>query len=112
MANPNPSPATRFKPGKSGNPTGRSSVELENLNKASRIASELKLKALSCLQEYVDTKESAGEILGALMSADAVRLFKEVEDRAHGTPAQSMKHTGDGDNGEIIFKTVYNQKPE
>lgn len=94
MANPNPSPSTRFKPGQSGNPSGRSSEELMKLNEAARIAADLKLKALSCLQEYVNGEDiNAAQILGALMSADALRLFKEVEDRAHGTPKQAVDHT-------------------
>lgn len=94
MANPNPSPETRFEPGKSGNPSGRSSQELKNLNEAARIASDLKLKALSCLQEYASSKESPLDVIQALMNADAVRLFKEVEDRAHGTPKASTELTG------------------
>lgn len=64
------------------------------LNEAARIAADLKLKALSCLQEYVNGKGiNESEILSALMSADALRLFKEVEDRAHGTPKQAVDHT-------------------
>lgn len=98
MANPNPSPETRFKPGQSGNPSGRSSEELKNLTEAARISSELKLKALSCLQERVSKDDlTADQALELLMSADALRLFKEAEDRAHGTPRQSIDHmSGDG----------------
>jgi hypothetical protein len=109
MANPNPSPATRFKPGQSGNPSGRSSAELKNLNEAARIAAELKLKALSSLQEFVQSVKNAEDIVAALTSADVVRLFKEAEDRAHGTPKQSVEHAGEN-GGAIVFKTVYEER--
>lgn len=39
--------------------------------------------------------ETASEVISVLMNADAVRLFKEVEDRAHGTPKQAVELAGD-----------------
>lgn len=94
MANPNPSPATRFQKGVSGNPSGRSSEEQSAHLEAAKIAAALKLKALSCLQEKVsgtgEDKIDDNQLLAMLMNADALRLFKEVEDRAHGTPKQSV----------------------
>jgi hypothetical protein len=76
MANPNPSPETRFKP---GHALGGKTAEQRRF-------------------EY-----EAAEIA-------AMRLFKDSEDRAHGTPRQSVEHSGQGENGEIIFKTVYHTK--
>lgn len=98
--NPNPSPETRFKPGQSGNPSGRSSEELKAHVEAAKIAAKLKLEALSCLQELV-TNETDGEkltkedIISMLMNGDALRMFKEVEDRAYGTATQSINNTHD-----------------
>ena len=98
MANPNPSPATRFKPGQSGNPSGRSKVELENMNKAAKIASALTLRALSSLQERVKgNRRLTDDELALLLSPEARNMIKEAQDRAHGTPKQSLDHTsGDG----------------
>lgn len=41
-----------------------------------------------------------------LLDGDVLRLFKDSEDRAHGTPKQSVEHGGEG-GGPIMFKTVY-----
>lgn len=94
MANPNPSPSTRFKKGQSGNPSGRSSEELKAHSEAAKIAAELKLKALTCLQESVTAQDgeeiNLNEVLAKLMNADALRMFKEVEDRAYGTSGQTV----------------------
>lgn len=92
MANPNPSPETRFKKGQSGNPSGRSKQELENMHKSAVIASELTLKALSSLQESVESGEDVSpEMLALLLSADTRGMIKEAQDRAHGTPAATVR---------------------
>lgn len=85
--NPNPSPATRFKPGQSGNPSGKSSEQLVAENEAARISATLRLAALSCLQEKVNTGELSPD---ELISSDNLRLFKDSEDRAHGQPDQNV----------------------
>lgn len=96
MANPNPSPSTRFKKGQSGNPSGRSSEELKNLSEAAKIASELTLKALSSLQEKVNSGETLTEDdLALLLCADTRGMIKEAQDRAHGTPSQDINHRSD-----------------
>jgi hypothetical protein len=71
MANPNPSPATRFKPGQSGNPGGRSKTAL----------SDAMLKHL--------TPESADQIMSVVTSlalkgeAWAIQM---LWDRSEGKP--------------------------
>lgn len=94
MANPNPSPKTRFKPGQSGNPSGRSAEELRAMNEAAKIAANLTLKALSSLQERISQGEKLSEAdLALLLSADTRGMIKEAQDRAHGTPRQAVDHT-------------------
>jgi hypothetical protein len=90
MANPNPSPATRFKPGETLNPLGKTSEQRKAEVKAAEIAAQLRLAILSRMQERVD----AGEDVEALLTSDALRLFKDSEDRAHGTPKASTEVTG------------------
>ena len=87
--NKDPSHETRFKPGVSGNPSGRSSEELVAMNEAAKISANLRLAALSCLQGKVD----AGEDLLEYLDANILNLFKQSEDRAHGTPKQYVDST-------------------
>lgn len=94
MANPNPSPSTRFKKGQSGNPSGRSSKELKAINQAAKKAAILREKALSSLQEKID----AGADPLELIDANMLKLFKDSEDRAHGTPQASTTIKGDENN--------------
>ena len=97
--NPNPSPGTRFKPGQSGNPSGKS-TEVQLLEQQAALSAvKLRHWALSSLQE----KMEAGTLeLDDVLKADALRLFKDSEDRAHGTPKQSVEHAGEGGGPLII----------
>jgi molecular chaperone GrpE (heat shock protein) len=48
--------------------------------------------------------------LARLAMEGDMQAIKEVGDRLDGRPAQAVQHSGDGANGEIIFKTVYETK--
>jgi hypothetical protein len=89
--NPDPSPETRFKPGVSGNPSGRSTEERLAMHEAAKISANLRLAALSSLQDKV----TSGADLLEYLDANILKLFKDSEDRAHGTPQQSVNHTSD-----------------
>ena len=102
MANPNPSPETRFT--SSGNPAGKTAAQRKAEVQAAEIAAQLRLKALIRMQESVD----AGEMDAMELAKDGfLRLMKDSEDRAHGTPKATV--AGAGENGEhtVLFKTVY-----
>lgn len=101
MANPNPSPETRFQPGQSGNPGGKTSEHREAEIKAAEIAAQLRLAMLSRMQELLAEGSDAVE----LMTGDALRLFKDSEDRAHGAPKQVNEIAGK-DGGPITFADV------
>jgi hypothetical protein len=95
MANPNPSPLTRFG-AENGNPSGagKSKGQRAAEIKAAEISAQLRERALSELLEKVE----AGEIKAhELIDANSLRLFKDSEDRAHGTPKQAMDLTSDGE---------------
>lgn len=97
MANPNPSPETRFKPGQSGNPSGKSSEQVEREKAASEIASRITLIGVS----YVQEKLESGELdVMDILNADMMRFIKEAQDRAHGTPKTSTELSGP--NGSAI----------
>jgi hypothetical protein len=91
--NPNPSPETRFQPGESGNPGGKTSeqrkLEIENAERATRIAGKL-LVAL-------DDAMADGAQLN-LIGPAVLKLIKDSQDRGLGTPKQSILHGNDPDN--------------
>ena len=104
MANPNPSPATRFKKGQSGNPGGKSEGQRTAEIEAARISAELRLQALSSLQELVGEGHMSVEQLQMILDPSTLKLFKDSEDRAHGTPSQSIAHTSP--DGSMSTKEV------
>lgn len=106
--NPNPSPETRFKPGQSGNPSGRSSEELKALNESARIAANLRLKVLSSLQDMMKDRELNADDLKLLLDGGTLKLFKDSEDRAHGTPKQSVDNTSSDGSMAALFASINN----
>ena len=90
MANPNPSPETRFKPGQVANPLGKTSEHRRLEVEAAEMAAKLRHKLLSGMMEKID----AGASVDELLTGDALRLFKDSEDRAHGTPKSATEISG------------------
>jgi hypothetical protein len=115
--NPNPSPETRFKPGDSGNPVGKSSeqrrLEIANAERATRIRARM-LEALEAELDRLD-REDEGEAktaATAAIKADILKLLKDTEDRGLGTPLQSVKHTGDGEAPVHLVQHVVIDPPK
>lgn len=111
--NPNPSPATQFKPGKSGNPGGKTAEHVAAERKAAEMAAKMRVRILSSMQEKLE----AGVDPLELLSGDIVRLFKDSEDRAHGTPKQALDHTSsDGSMtpqpSRIIIEAAYDDSDD
>lgn len=91
MANPNPSPETRFKP---GNPGGGKTSEQKRLEyEAAEMAARSRHKILSVIAEKLDGMKNDDPEAIAMLNSDMLRLFKDSEDRAHGTPKQAVDHT-------------------
>jgi hypothetical protein len=107
--NPNPSPETRFQPGSTPNPGGKTK-ELKALEtEAALMAAKLRHAQLSSMMERLEGGTDALDLL----SPDALRLFKDSEDRAHGTPKASTEITGDAARPvSIVQYTVIDPKPE
>lgn len=82
MANPNPSPSTRFKPGQSGNPAGSS----KNRRLTSALLRQIEERGLD------DQFINAG--LTAAMSGD-FRFWSYIYDRIDGRMGDSDKETAD-----------------
>ena len=94
MANPNPPPfpeETKWKPGQSGNPGGKTSaqrkMEIENAERATRI----RMRLLQAIDEAEMTPELTSEVL---------KLIKDSEDRGLGTPTNKQAFT-DSDGNDI-----------
>ncbi len=92
MANPNPSPETRFKKGEAANPGGKTKeqkrLEIE--------AAEMALKARHAMLSRMLEKMESGEEVMEMIDPANLKLIKDSEDRAHGTPSQSVDVTTDG----------------
>jgi len=86
MANSNPSPKTRFKKGNAANPGGKTKDQKRAEMTAATMAAELRARMLSAIMEKVDAGEDALDYL----NSDALRLFKDSEDREFGTPVQMI----------------------
>jgi hypothetical protein len=98
MANPNPSPETRFG-AENGNPSGagKSKGQRAAEIKAAEISAQLRERALSELLERVKGKDRlSDQDLEGLLNPATLKLFKDSEDRAHGTPKQAVDHTTNG----------------
>jgi hypothetical protein len=91
--NKDPSPDTRFKAGQSGNPGGKAKGQREAEIKAAEISAKMRLKILSSLQVKFKADEFTEDDYAMLLSAGTLKLFKDSEDRAHGTPKQSVDNT-------------------
>ena len=96
MANPNPSPSTRFG-AENGNPIsgGKSAKQKEAEYRAAEDAAELRARMLSIIKENT---EGDDEALLHFLRPDVLKLFKDSEDRAHGTPQASTVLKGDEAN--------------
>lgn len=98
MANPNPSPATRFRPGNNANPNGRP--------KGSSITARIRAR---CAQESGNGKTIA-ERIGDRFVAEALSgkfpFAKEVLDRVDGKVTERFEHSGSGGGPIVIDAAV------
>jgi hypothetical protein len=90
MANPNPSPETRFTPGQSGNPGGFTAEQVEKRKANRDRAFALEEKMLSALERDMTQNEAA--ILQHIR-ADVLRLIHTAIERVDGKPQQRVDAT-------------------
>lgn len=89
--NPNPSPDTRFgganaNPSGAGKSKGQRKAEIEAAEKAAILRAKM-------ISELLEKYDSAEMDLSELIDPSVLKLFKDSEDRAHGTAKQSVDHT-------------------
>ena len=92
MANPHPSPKTRFKKGQSGNPGGFSSERKRLLNESAEMAARIMHRQLEALEGMFAEHPEKERIVESINS-DIHRLVKDAIDRAEGTARQSVDMT-------------------
>jgi hypothetical protein len=94
VTNRNPSPATRFKPGQSGNPRGKTGFQREMEIRNAQVATQVRgdfLDALQIMMLENPTKEERARLeiaqrRLAMLSPDTLRLLKDSEERGLGSP--------------------------
>jgi hypothetical protein len=110
MANPNPSPATRFKP---GHALGGKTSEQKRLEyEAAEIAARARHRLVSIIGKALESPDLDQTEALKLLNSDTLRLFKDSEDRAHGTPKQAISHGNDPDNPLPAAIAVHFVKPD
>lgn len=87
MANPNPSPATRFRAGDSGNPRGRPKRKLVT----EALAKELARRVAH--GEPTQAQQAAETLVGLMLKGD-VAAAKLVLSYVEGLPMQPVEHSG------------------
>ncbi len=87
--NPNPSPATRFGAGQPSNNGGKTAEQKRLDYETAEMAARIRNKLISVIMDKMGEGADALELL----SPDTLRLIKDSEDRAHGTPKQAVDHT-------------------
>lgn len=95
MGNPNPNPATRFKPGVSGNPGGRS--KKASLSDALRNLVDVPVKHLKVKPNDTTAVRAAKTLLSKAINKKNLRSsldFAEAANRTEGTPTQRIEHSG------------------
>jgi methylase of polypeptide subunit release factors len=106
---------TQFKKGVSGNPGGKAKEQRANEIKAAEIAAKMRLKILASMQARFKSDELTDQDYEMLLSTGALKLFKDSEDRAFGSPQQHVDNTstdGTMTPTKIIRELVLPKKPK
>lgn len=104
MANPNPSPETRFKKGQSGNPGGitaeQKSLAMQNAERAVRIRDRF-LRSLEA-----KLNDSDMDAVLEMLDAQSLKLIKDSEDRGLGQPVQPTDITNSDGSMQFLVNLV------
>ena len=106
MANDNPSPETRFKPGQSGNPGGKTASHRAAEVKAAELAAKVQLDLVQALANAIDAQDGDEARIDHIRS-DVLKLLKDAQDRGFGQPTQPQEITSpDGSAGPSVIRIV------
>lgn len=105
MANPNPSPATRFGAGNNANPNGKTSEHRKAEIKAAEIAAKIQLELLEALHETFENAGSSQKV--DQIRNEVLKLLKDSQDRGFGAPTQPTEISNpDGSMSPTTVKIV------
>lgn len=105
MANKNPSPETRFKPGKSGNPGGLNSETHRLIRDSAEKAARLQNLLIEGVLAKVE--QASPEEREAILRADVNKIISDALDRHLGKPVQQVDNTSsDGSAAPSVIKIV------
>lgn len=85
---------TKWKPGQSGNPGGKSSAHRQAEVRAAELAAQTRLELVEAFAALM-ADQATPEQKYALVNSDALKLLKESEDRGFGTPKSSLDLSSD-----------------
>lgn len=88
--NPNPSPATRFKPGRENNPRGRTPEQRQTEVRNAWLATVIQSQMLEAVAALVESNPGAAL---ARIEPATLKLIKDAQDRGLGTPKASVDVT-------------------
>lgn len=105
MANKNPSPETRFKPGQSGNPGGLNSETHRLIRDSAEKAARLQNLLIEGVLAKVE--DASPEEREAILRADVNKIISDALDRHLGKPVQQVDNTSsDGSAAPSVIKIV------
>jgi hypothetical protein len=89
QGNHNPECPTKWQPGQSGNPGGKTSEHRKAEIRAAELAAKVQLDLVEALSNTLDAAEGDETKLAAI-KADVLKLLKDAQDRGYGTPKSSV----------------------
>lgn len=96
---------TKWKPGQSGNPGGKTSEHRANEVKAAELAAKARLGLVQAFANLVDGVVTDEE-RKALINSDALRLLKDSEDRGFGAPTQPVDNTSSDGSASLPQRII------
>lgn len=103
--NAKPPEHTKWKPGQSGNPGGKTSEHRKAEIEAAELAAKVRLGLVSAFANLVQGK-ATDEERHALLNSDALRLLKDSEDRGFGAPTQPVDNTSSDGSANMPQRVI------
>ncbi len=103
---------TPFKPGDIGNPKGKTKEHRQAEVRAAELAAKVQLDLVQALSNTLDAADGDEDKLAAI-KADVLKLLKDAQDRAYGSPTQQVDNTSsDGTMAPAVIRIVAAPMPE
>lgn len=94
---------TKWKPGVSANPGGKTSAHRKAEVRAAEVAAKIQLDLVNALDEFLSEASKPADKVEQIRG-DILKLLKDSQDRAYGTPTQPTEITNP--DGSLAPTTV------